>query len=527
MVRKLGLYNGNIHTLNREAPHAQALGVVDGRIAAVGTNDEVRAALGASEGLDLRGRTVVPGLIDAHLHFASLSIELARVPLIGVRSIAEVVERVAERARQTPPGQWVVGAGWNMTLLGDERWPTKEDLDRVAPDHPVSLASQDHHSRWVNSRALEVAGITRETPDPPDGRIERDERGEPTGMLFEGAMEPIHRAIPEPDEEQLQAALRDGVREANRLGLTGAHSMEAPSAFAALQRLRAAGGLTLRIYESIPADLLDQAIALGIRTGFGDEWLRLGHLKIFSDGALGSRTALMLAPYEGEPDNYGIAVRTREDIRDHVRRAAAAGIASCIHAIGDAANRLLLEIFEEARADGLLDGLRPRIEHVQVLDLHDIGRLARAGVIASMQPIHCTTDMFGIDRWWGDRGSGAYVFETLRRHGAVLAFGSDAPVDNLSPIAGIHAAVTRQNAANEPAGGWYPAERLSAHDALWAYTGGAAYASGEEGLKGTLEAGKLGDAVVLSQDILAVPGPEILHTQVEATIVGGEVVHGG
>ncbi len=331
----------------------------------------------------------------------------------------------------------------------------------------------------------------------------------------------------EPDEEQLQAALRDGVREANRLGLTGAHSMEDPRAFAALQRLRVAGGLTLRIYESIPADLLDQAIALGIRTGFGDEWLRLGHLKIFSDGALGSRTALMLAPYEGEPDNYGIAVRTREDIRDLVRRAAAAGIASCIHAIGDAANRLLLDIFEEARADGLLDGLRPRIEHVQVLDLHDVGRLASAGVIASMQPIHCTTDMFGVDRWWGDRGSGAYVFETLRRHGTVLAFGSDAPVDNLSPIAGIHAAVTRQNARGEPAGGWYPAERLSAYDALWAYTGGAAYASGEEGLKGTLEPGKLGDAVVLSQDILAVPGPEILHTQVEATIVGGEVVHGG
>jgi predicted amidohydrolase YtcJ len=526
MVRKFAVYNGNIHTMNPAAPQAEAVGMIDDRIVAVGTNDEVRAALGGGESLDAAGRTIVPGMIDAHLHFLGLSLELARVQLLGVSSIGEAVGRVAARAHDTPPDEWISGGGWNFNFLHDNRWPTKLDLDLQVSAHPAALSSQDHHSLWVNSRALEAVGITRDTPDPEDGLIMRDADGEPTGLLIEGAMRPIREASPVPTPDGVEQALRAGMREANRLGLTGAGSMEGPDALAALQHLRARGGMTLRIYQSIPADLLDHAIGLGIRTGFGDEWLRLGHLKIFADGALGSRSALMLEPYAGEPDNHGIAVRTRENIRDLIRRGAEHRIASCIHAIGDAANRLLLDIFEEAEADGLGRGLRHRIEHAQVLTPQDIGRFARLRVIPSMQPIHCTSDMFGIDRWWGDRGSFAYVFETLRRSGAVLAFGSDAPVDNLSPLAGIHAAVMRQNAAGLPEGGWYPSERLSAYHALEAYCAGAAFASGEEALKGTIAPGKLGDLVLLSQDILAIPVPEILNTEVAATIVGGEVVYG-
>lgn len=526
MVRKFAVYNGNIHTMDAKAPHAEAVGIIEGRIVAVGTNEEVRAAVGGGESFDAAGRTVVPGMIDAHLHFLGLSLELSRVQLLGVGSIGEAVGRAAERAQSTPAGEWISGGGWNYNFLHDNRWPTRLDLDLQISAHPVALASQDHHSLWVNSRALEAVGITRDTPDPADGVIVRDADGEPTGMLIEGAMRAVRGAIPVPTPDGVEQALRAGMREANRLGLTGGGSMEGPDALAALQLLRAQGGMTLRIYQSIPADLLEHALALGIQTGFGDEWLRLGHLKIFADGALGSRSALMLEPYAGEPDNFGIAVRTRENIRDLIRRAAEHRIASCIHAIGDAANRLLLDIFEEAEADGLGRGLRHRIEHAQLLTPRDIGRFAKLRVIPSMQPIHCTSDMFGIDRWWGDRGSFAYVFETLRRSGAVLAFGSDAPVDNLSPLAGIHAAVTRQNAANQPAGGWYPNERLSAYHALEAYCAGAAFASGEEALKGTLTPGKLGDLVVLSRDILAIPGPEILRTEVTATIVGGEVVYG-
>lgn len=526
MVQKFAIYNGNIHTMDAQAPHAEAVGIVEGRIVAVGTNDEVRAAVGGGDSFDAAGRAVVPGMIDAHVHFLGLSLELSRVQLLGVRSIGEAVGRVAERAHSTPAEQWISGSGWNYNFLHDNRWPTKLDLDLQISAHPVALASQDHHSLWVNSRALEAVGITRDTPDPADGVIVREANGEPTGLLIEGAMRAVREAIPVPTTEGVEQALRAGMREANRLGLTGVGSMEGPDALAALQHLRARGGMTLRIYQSIPADLLDHAIALGLQTGFGDEWLRLGHLKIFSDGALGSRSALMLEPYAGEPENYGIAVRTRENIRDLVRRAAGHRIASCIHAIGDAANRLLLDIFEEAESDGLGRGLRHRIEHAQVLTPQDIGRFAKLRVIPSMQPIHCTSDMFGIDRWWGDRGSFAYVFETLRRSGAVLAFGSDAPVDNLSPLAGIHAAVTRQNADQQPEGGWYPNERLSAYHALEAYCAGAAFASGEEALKGTLTPGKLGDLVVLSQDILAIPGSEILNTEVAATIIGGEVVYG-
>jgi predicted amidohydrolase YtcJ len=527
MTRRFAVYNGNIHTLNPDAPQAEAVGILNGRIVALGSNDEVRAALGSSEGIDLGGRTAVPGLIDAHVHFLSLSLALARVPLQGVRSIGEAVGRVAARARETPPDQWIAGGGWNYNFLGDDRWPTRADLDRLVPDHPVALSSHDHHSYWVNSKALALAGITRETPDPADGVIQRDVDGEPTGILLEGAMRALRGAIPEPTPERVQEALVAGMREANRLGLVGVQSMEDPRAFSALQQVRAKEGMTLRLLESIPSDEIDHAIALGIRTGYGDEWLRLGQQKIFADGTVGSRTALMLEPYEGEPDNRGIAVRSREYIRDHVRRAAAAGIASTCHCIGDAANRMLLDIFAEAKRDGLGVGLRHRIEHSQLLTHEDIWRFAELGVIPSMQPIHCTSDMFGIDRWWGDRGRYAYVFETLRRSGAILAFGSDAPVDNLSPIAGIHAAVTRQNAAGEPEQSWYPDECLDPYDALRAYTWGAAYASGEEGIKGTLEAGKLGDLTVLSQDILAVPGREILNTDIFATIVDGRVVYGG
>jgi predicted amidohydrolase YtcJ len=299
----------------------------------------------------------------------------------------------------------------------------------------------------------------------------------------------------------------------------GVHDFQAHGGRELWQRYDADRRLSLRVAMSIPLDALPAARAIELRAGFGSDLLRVGPVKAFMDGTLGSRTAWML-------DGSGDQLLSEDDLAEAAEQAAGCGLPMAIHAIGDGANRAALNALARTREVWEQALLRPRIEHVQVLDLRDVGRLARAGVIASMQPIHCTTDMFGVDRWWGDRGSGAYVFETLRRHGTVLAFGSDAPVDDLSPLAGIHAAVTRQNPRGEPAGGWYPAERLSAYDALWAYTGGAAYASGEEGLKGTLEVGKLGDAVVLSQDILAVPGPEILHTEVEATIVGGEVVHG-
>lgn len=524
MERALAFYDGIVHTMNPAAPRAEAIGLRGGRVAVVGTSEEVRAEMSGAEEVGLSGRTIVPGLIDAHLHFVGLSLSLDEVPLLGSPSIAAAVERVARRGQTVERGQWLVGHGWNINSFDDARWPTRHDIDQVVVDRPVMLMSQDHHSCWVNSRALELAGVTSATPDPAGGRIDRHANGEPTGLLLEGAMQLVRAVVPEPDSERLLRAMIGGQRAANRLGLTSVGSMEDARALSALQLLRSRAGLTLRVYQSIPADSLDLAIGLGIRTGFGDDWLRLGHLKIFADGALGSRSAHMLQPYEGEPDNSGMAVRQPDELRTLIRRAAGAGIATCIHAIGDAANRIVLDLYEEARAVQLLAGLRPRIEHAQVLAASDIARFGRLGVIASMQPIHCTSDMRGIDRWWGARGRGAYAFASLLRGGAVLAFGSDAPVDNLSPLAGIHAAVTRQDAGGQPPEGWYPDERLSPLDALRAYTLGAAYASGEEKSKGSLEPGKLADLVVLSHDILAVTPARILATNVEMTVVGGEVV---
>lgn len=524
MERARAFYDAIIHTMNPAMPRAEAIGVRAGRIVSVGSNDEVRERMGRAEAIELGGGTVVPGLIDAHLHFVGLSVALTEVELLGSRSIAEAAERVAARAHSGAPGEWIVGHGWNANVLDDARWPCRQDLDRLVPDRPVTLISQDHHSCWVNSCALAAASISKSTPDPPDGRIERDVDGEPTGLLVEGATRLVRAVLPEPDDEQLLSALGAGQREANKFGLTSIGSMEDARALRALQRLRTARGLTLRVYQSIPADSLQHAIGLGITTGFGDEWLRLGHLKIFADGALGSRSAHMLAPYEGEPSNTGIVLREADELGELIVRAARAGIASCIHAIGDAANRVVLDRYEEATRAGLLAGLRPRIEHAQLLDACDIPRFGRLGVVASMQPIHCTSDMHGIDQWWGTRGRGAYAFRSLLRDRAVLAFGSDAPVDSLSPLAGMHAAVTRQDATSQPADGWYPDERLTAYEALRAYTLGAAFASGEEAIKGSLEPGKLADLTVLSDDVLAIEPSALLTTTVRMTVVGGEVV---
>ena len=525
--------NGTIYTIDRANPRAEAMATFRDRILAVGSADDINALKGPeTKVIDLGGRVLMPGLNDNHCHppMYGANLQLVDATAQSVSSIAEIMERFGAAAADAAPDTWIRGWGYDDTRVAEMRHPTRHDLDAVVGDRPAYLTRTCGHIGVASSAALRLAGITRDTPNPQGGEIDHDADGEPTGVLRETAQGLVREHIPTPTKDDIKRNLIVAGKKYLSMGITSwaDASIRTSDELMAYQELREAGELPMRTYTMMLIDdTLDALSALGIKTGFGDEWLRLGHLKIFADGALGSRSALMLEPYNNEPENYGIAVRSKENIRDLIRTAAANGIASCIHAIGDAANRLLLDIFEEARADNLGLGLRQRIEHAQVLTATDIGRFAQLGVIPSMQPIHCTSDMFGIDRWWGDRGSFAYVFETLRRSGAVLAFGSDAPVDNLSPIAGIHAAVTRQNASNEPAGGWYPAERLSAQHALEAYTLGAAYASGEEHLKGSLEVGKLGDLTVLSRDILATPGPEILGIEAEATIVGGRVVHGG
>jgi predicted amidohydrolase YtcJ len=553
MQADLILYNGNIHTMNPAAPRSQAIAIAGDRVVAVGSNDDIRA-LAAPPGkkLDLRGRTVMPGFTDAHLHFLSYGIGLQEIELAGVPTLTEALAIVAARAATTPAGQWLTGRGWDHTLWAGGDFPTRQDLDRAAPDHPVFLRRKCGHAGWANTRALELAGITAATPDPVGGAIDHDPAtGQPTGILKDVAMELMFRLFAEPSLGEATAAIKAAMPHAHRAGLVGVHTMEGAGAFRAFQALQASGELKLRITMQIPEENLDAAIQAGLRSGFGNEWLRIGGVKIFSDGALGARTAYMLEAFEGYPDSYGLPMGSVEHLREAIAKASRAGIASFVHAIGDRANREVLDAIAAARAEEDPTGkrqianrkpqavkddlqfaicnspLRHRIEHAQITHPADIPRFASLGVIASMQPIHATQDMLIADQLWGARSAHSYAWRSLLDAGAVLAFGSDAPVETLNVLAGLHAAVTRRRADGTPGpAGWYGEQRLTMDEAVYAYTMGAAYASGEETIKGSLAPGKLADLVVLSQDIFTIDPMAILETEVMGTMVGGEWVYG-
>jgi predicted amidohydrolase YtcJ len=540
MRADLLLFNARIYTLDAGQPQAQAMALVGNRILAIGADDELRPLLrSGGQAVDLEGRTVIPGLIDAHVHFGwhSLAVHQGRLDLDNVPTKAEAVARVAEQARQRAPGQWVQGAGWNKNIWPDPSFPTAADLDAVVPDHPVALEDKSHHATWVNGRALELAGLSAATKDPPGGEILRDESGQPTGILLETAAELVYEVIPEADVSTMVEALRLGISQAHRLGLTGVHDPGHPVVLSAFQVLRAREELKLRALVHIPSDGLDAARQLGLRSGLGDEYLRIGGVKIFADGALGPQSAHMLAPYQGTTGELGIPTHTAEELRDLVHRAHHAGLSVAAHAIGDAANRNVLDAIEHARLQmpdshsrvSTVPGpiLPDRIEHVQLLHADDVRRLAQLGVVASMQPIHATSDMEMAERHWGQRCDLSYAWRSVLDSGACLAFGSDCPVETLDPLAGIHAAVTRRHADGRPGPeGWIPAQRLTVTEALRAYTLGAAYAAGQEHLNGSLSPGKLADAIVLSRDILVCDPIEILETRVEMTIFDGRIVYG-
>ena len=547
MKADLLLFNGQIHTMESDRPRATAVAIKGHRIMAVGDDEDLISELRpGARAVDLGGRAVIPGLIDAHVHFGSYSLGIHRgeIDLDNVRSKEEAIERVAEAARRIPPGHWLQGAGWNRNIWPEPAFPTASDLDNVAPDHLVVLEDKSHHATWVNSRALERANITAATPSPPGGEILRNEAGEPTGLLLETAAELVHRAIPEPDLAEMVDALRTGMARAHSLGLTGIHDPGNPTALAALQVLRADGQLRLRVLIHIPISGLEAAAELGLRSGLGDSYLRIGGIKIFADGALGPQTAHMLSPYEqsaGSNDPLGIPTHTAAALKDLVYQARQAGLSVHVHAIGDAANRAVLDALAAAdqrpragqrashNAHGPEPMIRPAlpdsIEHVQLLHPDDVPRLARMGVIASMQPIHATSDMVMAERYWGRRCDMAYAWRSLLDSGVRLAFGSDCPIETLDPLAGIHAAVTRRRADGSPGpDGWIPAQRLAVSQAVHAYTLGAAHASGEARLKGSVAPGKLADLVVLSRDIFQIPPMEILDTRVDMTISDGDLV---
>jgi predicted amidohydrolase YtcJ len=541
MKADLVFYNARIYTLDGAQPQAQALAVAGDHILAVGDSPTIHDLLRpGGRAVDLGGRTVIPGLIDAHIHFGwhSLALYQNRVDLDNAPAKEEALIRVAAAAARTPPGCWIQGGGWNKNIWPGAKFPTAADLDAVAPEHPVALSDKSYHATWANSLALKVAGITADTPDPDGGEIVRDAAGRPTGILLETAGELISHAVPEPDVTEMIAALRRGIAQAQALGLTGIQDPGHPTVLAAVQALHVEGQLGIRALLHIPGDNMQAAIDLGLRSGLGDEQVRIGGVKIFADGALGPQTAHMLSPFEGSADNLGIPTHSAQELAEMVRRANDAGLSVAVHAIGDAANRAVLDAIEGARSAGgsgpepssrpaSLLGMPNRIEHVQLLHADDVPRLAALGVVASMQPIHATSDMEMAQNFWGERCALAYAWRAVLAAGATLAFGSDCPVETLDPLAGIHAAVTRRRADGSPGPqGWVPDQRLSVAEAVRAYTLGAARASAEGHLKGSLAPGKLADLVVLSHDIFQVDPVEILDARVEMTVLGGRIVYG-
>lgn len=533
MPADLVVTNAQVYTMDPDRPTAEAFAVRAGKFLQVGPMAEIEALIGPhTKVINLKGAPVLPGLTDAHIHFTHYALSLQQIQIFEVPSLEEMLQRVADKAAQTPKGQWLTGWGWNQTLWAEPRFPTRHDLDRVAPEHPVLLREKSGHSVVVNTVALQMAGLDDKTPNPAGGEIMRDSNGELTGMLLEDpAIYLVAGIIPEPTDDDVDAAVLAAQKNAHRFGLVAVHDLDGKRGFGTFQRLRNRGQLRLRAVTHISMEQLPYALGVGLRAGLGDEWLRVGGLKLFADGALGPRTAAMIEPYENEPDNYGITVVDKEDMLEMASKASAAGMPTIIHAIGDRANHDVLDVFAEVRKQEAAAGIprdhrRHRIEHVQILHPDDLPRLADLDVIASVQAIHATQDMNNVDAFWGARGELAYAFRKLLDSGAHLALGSDAPVETPNPFVGIHAAVTRRRADGYPnEEGWHPSEKLTVAEAVAGYTTGAAYAESLEDVMGSIAPGNYADFIVPDRDIFQCDPMEIKDTTVNMTVVGGEVVY--
>jgi len=522
---KFILFNGKIHA----TPPASAIAVRDRKILAVGNEDDMKAlANSRTQQIDLGGRRVLPGLSDAHIHFYDWATGRRGLELGGATSLADMLAQLQDHIRTIEPGRWIKGRGWNESEWPHPVMPTRQDLDAVSVEHPMILWRSDHHAAVVNSLALQLAGIDANTPPPSDGVIEEGASGQPSGILKELAIEMVSQQIPFPAEAEVHQAMFDGIAELHKLGLTGLHDqrlmagVEGPPALRAYQHLRDHKQLKLRLTTNIHYSQLPHAIGLGLKSGFGDDYLRLGFVKMFSDGSMGARTAWMLQPYED--GGLGMAAMPAAEMAEIAHLAGQNGWAVSVHAIGDRANREVLDIFEEVAANAAKTRIPHRIEHAQTLHPDDLPRLGRLGITASVQPIHLLDDMVLLGRILGDRGDRAYAFRGLLDSGAILALGSDCPIASPNPWLGVHAAVNRRKPSGEPDEGWYPKQRLTIAEAVWGYTMGNAIAVGQQNRLGSIAPGKLADLIALDRDIFQVDPMTLAETQVVMTIFDGEVV---
>jgi len=523
------LHNANIHTVDAKRPLVEAVAVDRGIIVAVGSDNNVLPlAKEGTEIIDLNGKSVTPGLVDAHVHFERLANTFLQTDLLGASSLEEAVQRIGEAAADAEPGEWVRGWGWASEAWVDPSLPTAADLDRVAPHCPVFI---DHraflHGAWVNSRALEISGVNAQTPDPEGGRIERDEQGNPIGVLSEQAVALVSRHIPPPDTAKLASAMFKAQEHCWQKGLVGLHDFDGEASFKALQWLHRQGSLGMRIVKNIPVYLLEHAIAVGLQSGFGDDFLRVGGIKIFADGTLGMRLAFMMEPYQDDPNNYGLATTDKALMKEQASLASEHGLSLTIHAIGDRAVHDVLDVLEAVREEEAQRGISPRqlrhrIEHVQVIHPADKERLAQLHVVASMNPIHVLSDMEAVDQLWGERGRYTHAYRDMMATGAVVAFGSDAPFITIDPWQGIMAAVMRRRPGSPPGTAWYPEQKLTLAEAIHGFTKATAITSGQEQRQGSVSVGKVADMTIFDRDIFALDPDSYPEVTVAGTIVNGE-----
>src|SRR5467141_3630581 len=529
--------HGHVYTENAKQPWAQAVAIYRGKIVAVGEDPEIESRRGmGTKVINAGGKLVLPGIVDCHVHFLDGSLSLGRVNLEGSKDPADLQKRLREYAAQRPGDDWILGRGWNYAMFRPETLPHKKYLDEIFPNRPVFLEGYDGHTYWVNSKALVLAEITRETPDPPNGTIVRDPKtGEATGALKESAQDLVAKIIPKPSRVEKLLALRAGMKWANQHGITRVHS--AGQDFEALDlfdEMRHRGDLTVRMYIAYflnPPELRHEDLDAieHARKKFHDDWIDAGAVKFMVDGVVESHTAAMLEPYSDDPSLKGKLFWDPSNYKVAVAELDKRGLQLFTHAIGDYAVRTALDAYENSETRNHTHDRRPRIEHIETIAPSDIPRFGKLGVIASMQPLHSYPDTNTLDVWarniGPDRASRAWAWKSIAEAGGRLAFGSDWPVVTLNPWEGVQTAVTRQTTDGKPAAGFVPAQRLTVPQVIEGYTLGAAFAGRREKSEGSLEVGKLADLIVVSENVLEVVPQKLAETKVLTTIVGGKLVY--
>jgi predicted amidohydrolase YtcJ len=474
--------------------------------------------------VNLKGKTVLPGFIDSHLHLLSTGFDLLNVNLSGINSLDKALAKIENAAKKLSEGQWLIGRGWDKNLWGNE-FPDKASLDTVCPNNPVRLFSKDGHAVWVNSYTLQLCDVDESTPDPDGGRILRMADGSPSGILFESAIDIVTRKIPDTTTDYKLKAVRKAVKYFNSLGITGVADCDwDANRLRLFNNAREKGFFSLRTFMMLSPDDIDSAAQLGLNTGYGDNFITIGALKLYMDGALGSQTAWMHEPYEDNPNNFGVPTMNEDDLEMYFEKTHLKGISLAVHAIGDKANTMLLDFFGKKYAVSKKLGLKHRIEHAQIVRNEDIPKFKKYDIAASVQPVHAISDRDMAERYWGNRSRWAYPFATMIKRGTRIAFGSDCPIEDPNPLLGIYGAIARKRPGDKR-DSWYGQECISVKDSVKAYTEGAAEICSWQGRRGRIVPGADADFVVLSDDPFKVKTDRIPDIKVLATIVDGEIVY--